>query len=269
MSKQDRQGVRTFNDLEYRYQFNRSFAEIMGIATDARNSAFDARKTVDELDAVIEAELALKIGYDDNDQIVSMLNAAADIINIRGNRIIIESDKFTLDEDGSISARYGYFGYCTIGDTCEILGVLKGNTIASHTFHNLAGEISFSGNTDAYGYDNVWNTMWLRDKNDAEPDVTPMVAVQRDEYGTGNVYLAMSHEIERGAYVHLQDNIITLRATTGTDPEIKLYSRLISVWGDTDISGDVSVSGKLIAYDMDIVQEIQAIQSRLAELEGN
>jgi hypothetical protein len=111
--------------------------------------------------------------------------------------------------------------------------------------------------------------MWLRDKNGTESDVTPMVAVQRDEYGTGNVYLAMSHEIERGAYVHLQDNIITLRATTGTDPEIKLYSRLISVWGDTDISGDVSVSGKLIAYDMDIVQEIQAIQSLLAELEGN
>lgn len=40
MSKQDRQGVRTPTDLERKYQFDKQFAEIMGIATDARDSAY-------------------------------------------------------------------------------------------------------------------------------------------------------------------------------------------------------------------------------------
>lgn len=36
--KQDRQGVRTAADLERKWQFGKQFAEIMGIALDARNS---------------------------------------------------------------------------------------------------------------------------------------------------------------------------------------------------------------------------------------
>lgn len=38
MSKQDRQGVRTPADLEQKYSFGKRFAEILGIATDARDS---------------------------------------------------------------------------------------------------------------------------------------------------------------------------------------------------------------------------------------
>ena len=39
MSKQDRQAVRTASELESKYQFGKKFAEIMGIATDARDYA--------------------------------------------------------------------------------------------------------------------------------------------------------------------------------------------------------------------------------------
>ena len=39
-AKQDRQGVRTATDLERKYQFDKQFAEIMGIATDARDTAY-------------------------------------------------------------------------------------------------------------------------------------------------------------------------------------------------------------------------------------
>lgn len=38
MSKQDRQGVRSATDLEYKYNFGKRFAEVMGIATDARSA---------------------------------------------------------------------------------------------------------------------------------------------------------------------------------------------------------------------------------------
>ena len=38
MSKQDRQGVRTPADLERKYNFDKKFSEILGIASDARDS---------------------------------------------------------------------------------------------------------------------------------------------------------------------------------------------------------------------------------------
>lgn len=48
-SKQDRQGARTPTDLEYKYQFGKTFAEIMGIATDARNTAEQAAELDEQL----------------------------------------------------------------------------------------------------------------------------------------------------------------------------------------------------------------------------
>ena len=49
MSKQDRQGARTPSDLEYRYSFEKRFAEIMGVATDARDLADIAWKDFQSL----------------------------------------------------------------------------------------------------------------------------------------------------------------------------------------------------------------------------
>lgn len=51
-----------------------------------------------------EASLELKIGRDENDQIVSMINASADIITLNSNRLIINSTNFTLTADGSVTA---------------------------------------------------------------------------------------------------------------------------------------------------------------------
>lgn len=50
MSKQDRQGVRQASDLEQKYQFGKTFAEIMGIATDAQKVALEAGQSVEGLD---------------------------------------------------------------------------------------------------------------------------------------------------------------------------------------------------------------------------
>lgn len=46
MSKQDRQGVRTATQLEQKYQFGKTFAEIMGIANDARESVDSVASTL-------------------------------------------------------------------------------------------------------------------------------------------------------------------------------------------------------------------------------
>lgn len=50
MSKQDRQGVRTATDLEQKYNFGKTFAELMGIALDARES-------VDSLASTLRSEM--------------------------------------------------------------------------------------------------------------------------------------------------------------------------------------------------------------------
>ena len=50
MSKQDRQGVRTATDLERKYNFGRTFADVYGLISDAQKAAEEASKAVGELD---------------------------------------------------------------------------------------------------------------------------------------------------------------------------------------------------------------------------
>lgn len=61
MSKQDRQGARTPADLERKYNFGQSFAEAMGIATDAKENADNAKATAAE---ALSAANALDEGLD-------------------------------------------------------------------------------------------------------------------------------------------------------------------------------------------------------------
>ena len=53
-------------------------------------------------DNVISASLELKVGKNDNDQVVSMINASADQIILRGNRLIVECTNFGLDYNGQV-----------------------------------------------------------------------------------------------------------------------------------------------------------------------
>lgn len=58
-----------------------------------------AQKAEGQLDASLE----LKLGIDENDQVVSMINASADQITLSGNRLIVNSNNFQLDGDGRVS----------------------------------------------------------------------------------------------------------------------------------------------------------------------
>lgn len=91
-----------------------------GFEVDRANK--EVRAVAEDLSGV-QAELTLKIDKDDNDQIVSMINASADIIRLNSNRLIINSTYFKLDENGYITATGGDIGGFTIGtDTlsCDI-----------------------------------------------------------------------------------------------------------------------------------------------------
>ena len=72
-----------------------------------------AQKAEGQLDASLE----LKLGRDENDQVISMINASADQITLSGNRLIVNSNNFQLDAAGRVyiveslgfkESEYGY-----------------------------------------------------------------------------------------------------------------------------------------------------------------
>lgn len=83
-----------------------------GFEVDRANK--EVRAVAEDLSGV-QAELTLKIDKDDNDQIVSMINASADIIRLNSNRLIINSTYFKLDENGYITATGGDIGGFSLG----------------------------------------------------------------------------------------------------------------------------------------------------------
>lgn len=60
--------------------------------------------TVEDLADDVSAELELKVSKDDNDQVVSMINASADVITLNSNRLVVNSDNFKLTKEGDVTA---------------------------------------------------------------------------------------------------------------------------------------------------------------------
>lgn len=84
----------TYEDLEE--QTNTKFEQTTKSIVAEVNRA---QKAEGQLDASLE----LKLGRDENDQVISMINASADQITLSGNRLIINSNNFQLDGNGRVS----------------------------------------------------------------------------------------------------------------------------------------------------------------------
>lgn len=89
MSKRDRQGARTVADLE-----RRGIKRAMRAASNSLNVAKKA-----------ETEALGKVGKKDYDAVVEMLNASNAIVRLLAGRLVIQSDNFTLDQNGSVVAK--------------------------------------------------------------------------------------------------------------------------------------------------------------------
>lgn len=83
----------TYEDLEQ--QTNSKFEQT---ANSISAEVDRAQKAEGELDASLE----LKLGRDENDQVISMINASADQIILKGNRLIVECTNFGLDYSGQV-----------------------------------------------------------------------------------------------------------------------------------------------------------------------
>lgn len=105
----------TYEDLEE--QTNSKFEQTAKSISAEVNRA---QKAEGQLDASLE----LKLGRDENDQVVSMINASADQITLSGNRLIIESNNFELDGNGRVTIIDSLnFKSTALGDDLTIIGI--------------------------------------------------------------------------------------------------------------------------------------------------
>jgi hypothetical protein len=105
----------TYEDLEE--QTNTKFEQTAKSISAEVNRA---QKAEGQLDASLE----LKLGRDENDQVVSMINASADQITLSGNRLIVNSNNFQLDGDGRVSIIDSLnFTATSLGDDIVIIGL--------------------------------------------------------------------------------------------------------------------------------------------------
>ena len=99
-------------------------------------------------DNVISASLELKVGKNDNDQVVSMINASADQITLSGNRLIVNSNNFQLDEAGNVYIVESLgFKVSDYGSNTEIIGLSgKGTPILRHIDVDMSTVTDGNGN---------------------------------------------------------------------------------------------------------------------------
>ena len=94
----------------------------------------------------LNAQLELKV---DTNELISEINASADVINLRGNRFVVEADNFKLDKNGNmvctnakvtgeINSTTGNIGGWTINNSGLTNGTVFINSDGSSTIYTVA-----------------------------------------------------------------------------------------------------------------------------------
>ena len=113
--------------------------------------------SLDTLDEQLSAKIELKV---DTENLISEINASADVINLTGNRIIIDSENFKVTEDGTITANNatlnGSFRRYS-SNTGYIAVAIDSNRIGFYDWDNegtlsgYVGATQTTGSDDPYG----------------------------------------------------------------------------------------------------------------------
>ena len=77
--------------------------------------------TIDNVDKNLNAKLELKV---DTENLISEINASADVINLQSNRFSMTSDYSSINQDGTVDFKGGKIGGWTIGESslsCDIV----------------------------------------------------------------------------------------------------------------------------------------------------
>ena len=135
ISRQDLIAPRTASQLERQYNFGKAFNEVLGVVSDARIIAEEAKKAateiaetnngialrVNSLEKGLSGQFQLTIeeaedGETGEKKVFSLIDGEATEIHFKSNSLIIESDYFNLDREGKIYATGGRIGNCYFDD---------------------------------------------------------------------------------------------------------------------------------------------------------
>lgn len=148
-------------------------------------SVGDLQTKVDDQGTQIESvtgKLSLYVEKTDNGQIVSMLNASADMINLKGNRFTVESTNFKLGADGTVQ-----FGDALIwnGSQLTVRGTLESGdgTVGGWGIQADRLETSYEGDDGQVGWDGYTR---LIPSNGTEPSHDAGLMLYAHRAGTGS-----------------------------------------------------------------------------------
>ena len=144
---QTAESITTRVALEYATKSDLSDAQTALESTiDQRANSITAE--VNDFENDVNASLQLKVDKDDNDQVVSMINASADRITLNSNRLVVNSDNFKVSANGTITATNGTFsGTVTTGNLTATGGKIGGWTINAASITATNGDyLAYMGN---------------------------------------------------------------------------------------------------------------------------
>ncbi|MBQ9700696.1 MAG: hypothetical protein IJV71_08770, partial [Lachnospiraceae bacterium] len=212
-----------------------------------------------EVANAIQAELSLKV---DEDKLISIINAAADVIRLTSNRLVIDSTYFSLDENGRAELAGGKVGNWEIG---EALSSTAEAYVAPGEYERARVEQKILGTATLSTAENTYYDL----NGDGSVNIKDLLLIQQMILGMSS-YEEMVGAVKSTVNVKLQpstpEELITLSTSTPWGVNKKSWLGINGIYFPS-IRGD-GVSGTIIETDAgnnvdDMATEIANINSNL------
>lgn len=193
MSKQDRQGARTPADLERRYSFGKTFAEVLGIASDTRDqvSVIESRLR----SAVMEQVTA--ITRDTEQIILTALESYAETSDLDELKSTVESELSVMAERITMNFE------TTVTQISEVDGDLQTvvEELNKHFEFSVNGLVIKAGDHDMkLLLDNDVVAFYKGDIDPDDPAVNRRGYWDGDSFHIGNIYIDVDEVAQLGNY---------------------------------------------------------------------
>lgn len=193
MSKQDRQGARTAADLERRYNFGKTFAEVLGIASDTRDqvSAIESRLRSSVLEQVTA------ITRDTEQIILSALEAYAETSELEELKTTVSSQMSVMAEEIAMTFE------STVTQITEVEGGLQTvvEDLQKHFEFTGGGLVIKAGDHDMkLLLDNDVVAFYRGDIDPDDPAVNRRGYWDGGSFHIGNIYIDVDEVAQLGNY---------------------------------------------------------------------
>ena len=193
MSKQDRQGARTPADLERRYNFGKTFAQVLGVASDARNEveAIEARLRSAVMDQVTA------ITRDTEQIVLSALESYAETSDLDELKTTVSSQLSVMAEKITMSFE------TTVTQISEVDGELQTvvEDLQKHFEFTANGLVIKAGDHDMkLLLDNDVISFYRGDIDESDPAVNRRGYWDGESFHIGNIYIDVDEIAQLGNY---------------------------------------------------------------------